>query len=137
MRCPRMLVTLVVAALVSTAIGVDLAVRRAKLTKERLGLLVCGYAPLLASVFVSGGVLSGPEAIIPLGAVLGAGVGHVLAQCGSARAGLLLECTSVLAVAITAVVFIGDEDAARAVLVLCAVSMGELGFVASHDFKRL
>ncbi len=132
-----MLVTLVVAALVSTAIGVDLAVRRAKLTKERAALLIWGYGPLLASVFVAGGALAGTEALLPLAAVVGAGVGHVLAQWGSARAGLLIECLSVVAVAFTAVVFVREEDAARAVLVLCAVALAELGFVAPDDLKRL
>ena len=132
-----MLVTLVVAALVSTAIGVDLAVRRAKLTKERLGLLICGYTPLLAGVFVSGGVLTGGESMLPLFSVIGAGLGHLVAQCGSALAGLAIECFSVLGVAISALLFIHDEDAARAVLALCSVSLVELGIVAPSDLRFL
>lgn len=132
-----MLVTIVVAALVSTAIAVDLAVRRAKLTKERLALLLCGYVPLLVSAFVSGGVLTGGEALFPLVAVVAAGFGHLLAQCGSAWAGLAIECASVLTVAVSALLFIHDEDAARAVLALCAISLVELGIVAPADVRFL
>lgn len=132
-----MLVTVVVAGLVSASIAVNLALHRAKLTKERLALLLCGYAPLLAGVFVAGSVLTGGESLLPLFAAVGAGLGHLLAQCGHGRTALLIQCLSVVAVAISALLFIHDEAPARGVLVLCSVSLVELGVVAPVDLRVL
>lgn len=132
-----MLVSVVVTALVAAAIGVDLAARRSAATRERVALILLGYAPFLASAFVAGGVLEGTASIMPLAAAAATGAGHTLAQCGSPRSALLLESLAIICVAVSAVLFIEDEPIARAVLVLDAVALLEVAIVAPSDLRKL
>lgn len=132
-----MLVTLVVAALVSAGIGVDLAARRSKLTTERAALLVLGYCPLLAAVFVAGSVLPAPESLLPIGAALLVGCGHITGQCGYARTGLGLQALAGVVVKVAALTFVDDEETARTAVLLAAVAVLELAFVAPTDLARL
>lgn len=132
-----MLVTIVVAALVSATIAIDLAIRRSRLNYQRSALLILGYAPLLAGIFLAGGVLDGVEMVIPLAAAALVAVGHVLGQWNYARAGLTLQALAAMSTGAAALLFIRSNDTAKAVLVTSTVSILELALVAPSDLQNL
>ena len=132
-----MLVTIVVASLVSAAVAIDLAARRSRLNVQRSALLVLGYIPLLTGIFVAGGVLDGAEMAVPLCAAVLVGIGHGLGQWNYARAGLTLQAVAAFAVGASALVFISSDTTAKTVLVCAAVSILELALVAPGDLQSL
>lgn len=132
-----MLVTIVVASLVSAVVAIDLAIRRSRLNHQRTALLVLGYTPLLAGIFVAGGVLDGFETALPLGSAVLVAVGHALGQWNYARAGLTLQALAALATGTAAVLFIKNMDTAKTVLVCSGVSVLELAVVAPSDLRNL
>lgn len=132
-----MLVTIVVAALVSATIAIDLAIRRSRLNYQRSALLILGYAPLLAGIFLAGGVLDGVEMVMPLSAAALVAVGHALGQWNYARAGLTLQALAAISTGAAALLFIRSNDTAKAVLVTSSVSILELALVAPSDLQNL
>ena len=132
-----MLVTIVVAALVSATIAIDLAIRRSRLNYQRSALLILGYAPLLAGIFLAGGVRDGVEMVMPLLAAALVAVGHALGQWNYARAGLTLQALAAISTCAAALLFIRSNDTAKAVLVTSSVSILELALVAPSDLQNL
>lgn len=136
-RKQLMLLTIVVAGLVSAAIAVDLAVRRSRLNQQRVALIVLGYGPLLAGIFVAGAELEGTESVLPLCAAALVGFGHAVGQMNYARAGLALQAFAALAVGVAALLFVTKADVAQAILVCSSVSILELTLVAPSDLQKL